>query len=451
MEGGLAKSEEDYACSLSAELIQAQPPVTWAAFFGAVANCTNTIIGAGTLAVPKVIGMTGLAGYHVMVAAIFSITCVSLYWLVQVVDRIEGDVARNYEGLANHFLGVKWAGAISIAFFFGGISLTMAYMILIVTSLAPVLAELGLGSEQFMERLVLLGLGLGVILPLTLLQDISKLRFTSSLAILAMLYAAAYATYSGASHVATHGASSSVVLWNDSLEIFNAIAMSISAYSCHIAVIPIYDSLGPGHTPRVMMKVVCASLVLALLFYEMVGLAGYFEFGAEVNSNVLKSIVAREGASAGTVLATLGISIMLIFSVPIIIWPVRSVILWVYKMSQVSDNKGVYEATPANVDEIKKLVEQGPSTVGWIVVTVAIVTLVIGLSAVFPDVKTSLSIVGSLGGAFIVFIYPSAFYLAVVKKSPPSDWGRWDHAPQLLIMVSGILVGGISLYISIAR
>eukprot|EP00931_Biecheleriopsis_adriatica_P081424 TRINITY_DN54756_c0_g1_i1.p1 TRINITY_DN54756_c0_g1~~TRINITY_DN54756_c0_g1_i1.p1 ORF type:complete len:599 (-),score=85.28 TRINITY_DN54756_c0_g1_i1:114-1706(-) len=426
-------------------------PVSWMTFFGAVANCTNTIIGAGTLAVPKVMSMTGLAGYHVMVISILCITWLSLHWLIEVIDRLPDDVARNYEGIANYYLGLNWATAIAIAFFFGGIGLTMARMLLITTSLTPVLSLMGLGTEQDLEKSVLFGIGLFIVLPLAMLKDMSKLRSTSSLAVFAMLFAVAYVSGTAMAEVATSGLSSGIVLWGDSLAIFTAVAMSVSAYSCHIAVMPIYDSLGPSHTPRTMMNVVLLSLVLSFSFYELVGLSGYLCFGRDVDANILKSMVASNGLTIGSILATFGVSLTLICSIPIVIWPVRSVILWSIQLFAEKREEAETSIVDRrdSVAKAAEFAEKGPTYAEWTGVTAGIMIVVLVLAWACPDVKKSLSVVGSLGGAFIVFIYPAAFHLSVVKKVSPSEWTFQKHRLELMVIVMGIFVGTVCLSVTL--
>lgn len=398
-------------------------------YVSAVANCTNTIIGAGTLAIPKTMGMTGVVSYHILVFAIFSVTYISLKWLVAVIELLPPEVPRNYEGVANHYLGLRWSAGITVAFFFGGLSLTMAYIILITTSLTPVLVNFGFGSTDVMQDIVRFGIGLGVCLPLTLLRDISRLRFTSTLAIFSMLFAVGYISFGAYRYVTANGLNSSVTLIKQSTEIFSATAMSISAYSPHIAVMPIYESLGPNRSPGAMISVVFVSLLLSLALYEAIGLAGYFQFGEDVAGNCLAS-VAETSTSLGVVVATVSVSLTLMFSVPIIVWPLRSCIMSSYQL-------------------LAGIADKEPTNFLWQVTTVLVMVTVLLLATLFPDVKTALSVVGSIGGAFIVFIYPSAFYLAVVKEVEPRQWTFKNHAPQLLMMITGVLMGILSLFFSI--
>lgn len=425
------------------------PIVSWGVFLGALANCSNTIIGAGSLSIPKVFSMTGLLGYHILAFSVLSITGLSLYMLVAVLDRLPDDVPRNYEGIANHFLGFKWATAISIAFVFGGLSLTMAYMLLTTTSLAPLAAAYGWGDVKTMEEWLLFGIGFGFCLPLALMRDMSGLKLTSSFAVFTMLYAALFVTITGMNYALEEGVAQTVVSLKTSTEAFDALAMSISAYSCHISVMPIYESLGPGRTPAIMMKIIGFSLCSAFLFYEAIGLAGYFQFGSDVSGNVLLNIASVGAGSSqtiGTTLASAGVALKLVFTVPIVIWPVRSCLLFAYQLTRVS------RASDGDIDdELLENVDKEPTTNEWNLATVLVMAFVILMSRLCPDVKTSLSVVGSVGGSFMVLIYPPAFYLAVVKESPPADWRMSTfHAPQLAMITAGAAIGILCLYFSLA-
>ena len=83
---------------------------------------------------------------------------------------------------------------ISCVFIVGGLALGISYMLFVSKSLAPVVAGLmsssGTASEEeeaFLAEVIMWSLGLLVVLPLGLLRDISKLKFTSGIAIATLL------------------------------------------------------------------------------------------------------------------------------------------------------------------------------------------------------------------------------------------------------------------------
>jgi len=116
-----------------------------------IALCTNTILGAGTLAVPFTMSLTGFVLYHVIVVLVLVANFASLRWLVDVAEVLPEDVPPSYEGIAHHFLGGTADAVISAAMVFGGFALTMAYMLFITTSLSSVLVAMkalsGLSKE----------------------------------------------------------------------------------------------------------------------------------------------------------------------------------------------------------------------------------------------------------------------------------------------------------------
>jgi len=403
-----------------------------------ISLCANTVIGAGTLAVPFTMSLVGFLLYHVLIVMVLFANSVSLRWLVEVADALPEGVPRSYEGIAHHYLGGEADAAISAALLFGGFALTMAYMLFITTSLASVLGGalahwLPVGS---IDNAIIFGTGLGVVLPLLMLRDISKLRYTAAFAICALFGTAAYVVMSGCMYLRDEGIHHGVVAARVDTGIFEAIPMCVSAYSCHILVVPIYDSLGPGRTPAAMYKVLTGSTVMAAVVYEIVGIMGYMQFGGEVHGNILQNLSQDSAGSPVTAAVSVGMALTLICHVPCIIWPLRSCII------------SGYHYLVVGFDQVK----EEPTALEWQVTSLGIMVCVIAMVMVMPSVKTALSIVGSIGGAFIVFMYPAAFHLAVVKELPfGRGWLGRENIPELTMIGIGIAVGVLCFTMSVVN
>lgn len=401
----------------------------------AIANCTNTVLGSGTLAVPAAMSNAGLVSYEVVVVGVFIATFISMRWLIAVADALPPDQPRNYEGIAKQYLGNAAAGAISGAFMFGGFALTIAYMLLISTSVGPLVA--GLREDDPSEdtvkqtnKVVCWVIGLLVVLPLSLLRDISSLKFTSTLAILTLAYASVYVVYAGTSGDdaggVEHAPAEPWTFFRWETTIFECCSMTVSAFSCHISAMPIYEALGPQRTPRHMMMIVFSSISIAAVIYQFVGIAGYTRFGRNVKGNILASVYDANGDSLGLQLAQAGIAMTLIFSMPLVMWPLRSCTISLFRGAQME-----------------------PSARTWYATTCSLMTVTLVTASLDVDVKSVMAVGGSVGGAFIVFIYPSAFFLAVVKKHAVYDFLQRDNIPQLAMIAVGIIAGVICLTVSV--
>jgi len=388
------------------------------------------------LAVPFTMSLTGIGLYHVIIIAVFFASFISLKWLVEVADVTRDiDVPQNYEGLAQVYLGGAADAAISAALVVGGLAITMAYMLLITTSLVSVFSEppFNLLSDNALQPMVLLIVGLCVVLPLTMLKDISKFRYTSTLATGIMGCTATYVCVSGLSYITEHGIHKGCVVSQVTPSLFEAIPITISAYSCHMLVMPVYESLGPGRTPGMMLFVMAAAVGFSSFVYEMVGIFGYLHFGCEVQSNVLISLAETSGAGIVRILISLGMAITLICHVPLVVWPLRSCIISAYH--------GLCHGFETSGEEATNF--------EWYGATAAVIVVVLVLATMFPNVKTALSVVGSVGGAFIVFLYPAMFHLSVVKGTPAKDWLHYRNVLEVTMIGVGTVLGTVCFTMSI--
>jgi len=400
-------------------------PLGFKDMLSAIAICTNSILGAGTMAEPVAACKCSMVVYFVVIAFMMASSFFTVKWLVAVADALPEGMPRNYEGIARHFLGPCAAALISGVFVFGGFSLGMAYMLLISKSLAPIIADHVSLSEEVVGRIVLWSVGLGLVLPLALLRDISRLKFTSSLAVTSLTYAACFIVFGGIADLRTKGPADDVQWFSWSIAVFQAMGMMVSDFSCHISTMPIYASLGPQRSQRFMMVVVTTSLYIAACVYQLVGGISYVRFGSEVlqSGNILNTLAEQDPESIPMMFANIGVSISLMFTMPIAMWPLRSVVLTAARTRRGAD------------------LAADPTCTEWTIATCCLITAVLTLATLVPDIKVIMSIGGSVGGTFIVFIFPSAFYLAVVKKVQPGQWFRLENAAQISFIVLGIAFG----------
>ena len=283
--------------------------------------------GAGTLAVPiamssagpspravsawlyvaveavKKAKKAGLVFYELITLFVVAVNFTTVNWLATVSDHLPKGTPRNYEGISRKYLGAGASHVISLVFIFGSLALGMSYMLFTAQSLAPILAgwmspshELPSESEvSHLSRILLWVLGLGVVLPLSLLRDISKLKFTSTLAIFALAYAAGFIVFSNLDALAAQPrAGEGFQLVNVHSDFFLSLAMTTSNFSCHISAIPIYESLA-SRNASTMKRVVALALGTSALFYQVVGLTSYCRFGRleAGQGNILEVVAER--------------------------------------------------------------------------------------------------------------------------------------------------------------
>jgi amino acid permease len=389
----------------------------------AVANCTNTVLGAGTLAVPAAMSLSGLVVYEVLVVLIFTATLISLKWLIAVADVTPIDTACNYESISAQYLPPAMTTAIVCAFTVSMFALCMSYMLFISSSLAPIFHEFGLGDEDTLQNPIMFAVGGFIILPLSLLRDVSKLKTTSYFGIVTILYSSGYVFWSSYGFLQRYGINASFKPFNFSRGIWVCIAMTTSAFSCHVSAMPIYRSLGDGRSPRTMMTVVVISLGLSAVVYHSVGISAYLRFGAVVEANVLKSVADSEDLSMCLALANIGVPASLMTSMPLAMWPLRSCTIRAYRLA------------------VGKNLIRDASNSEWRNSTTLLMLAILGAAVLVPSITKVMGLGGAIGTAFIVFIYPSAFHLSVVKQTRVSDWMQRKNWQELVMMAIGTILG----------
>lgn len=432
----------------------------------AYVNTSNTILGAGTLAVPIAMSSAGLLSYLLMTAGVISVHSMTVNWLVMVADYLPKDVARNYEGIAQEYLGTFAAHVISLVFIFGGLSLGMSRMLFTSRSLAPLLASLfdddGVVRPhelRLWELRMLWSCGLMVVLPLGMLRDISKLRFASGLAICTLTFAAAFIVFCNSSALVKQpqlGSGFEFIMNFDS-SFFLSLAMTTSNFSCHIAAIPIYGSLGAQKTSRTMRKVVLAAMITAAVVYQLVGLTSYARFGhldSSGGSNILEVVTEHINRKrqplqfAFVSVAGAGVALSLVFGMPVVLWALRSVLLSYYRAACAVRAKWA-GCTARQAEAIQNA---DPSFVEWTTVTMVIVFALLILATAVPDIQVVMSFGGSLGGTFIAFMYPALFHLKVVKGHDSlRDAIRRQNAAELAVIAMSVVYGVVCLSISLQK
>lgn len=127
---------------------------------------------------------------------------------------------------------------------------------------------------------VMLGTATIFILPLNLLKDVTKLRFTSIFGIFSLSLVAIVIIVQLPKYIA-HYDDTVKINWYDvgtgftsDLNFFKGTATIFYAYNCHVGTYPVFDKL-IDNTQKRMNKVLMRSIILDGSFYIIVGITGY--------------------------------------------------------------------------------------------------------------------------------------------------------------------------------
>jgi len=266
--------------------------------------------------------------------------------------------------------------------------------------------------------------------------------------IAALAYASIYIVISGSCHIRRNGVATQEqgIVYGIVMDspIFECMAMTVSSFSCHLTTIKTYETLGPHRKQEMMMRICIVSLVVAAIFYQLVGVTAYLQFGGNVSGNVLNTVAKVDPGQPAMMLANCGLAVCLIFSVPITLWALRDTLIQVFRLIFPSARE--IHALDAGVP-----VSTEPTKKEWIIATFSIIVTVLTIATLVPKIKTIMSIGGSVGGAFIVFIFPAAFHLAVVKRVSRDSIFRKANMAEIAMISIGVGAGLVCLSVGIYK
>jgi len=415
-----------------------EDPQLWnesgADFWGAVWNVTNTILGSGTLALPFAVYCSGYVLGLIILLFMLLVSSYSLQFLLHAGDRV-GRVAKSYESLGMLTMGKIGFYMTQVAFLFGGFGLVMAYMIFIGQLFPP--AFTGRAATSAEQTWATIGVTVLVVLPLCLLRNIDSLKHTSFVGVAAVWYVVVFVCVVSWGHVASNGHHPAAKAVKVSEKIFTTSALLTNAFSCHISLLPVYQGL-KERNPRNMTKIINTSLLISSAVYVLVAMAGYLHFGEDIKANILNNFWDQDemNHTVKTLLrgANFSVGLSLTVGLPIVFWPFRSCVLALYRLK--TGSEGLSERQLPDEKEAEY------SCVEWVGSSVLLLAMVLTAAVVVPSIKVALSIVGSIGGAFIVFILPSSFYMYSGKDR------QHKIGPKVMIVV-GTFLGSISLFVTL--
>ncbi|CEM04351.1 unnamed protein product [Vitrella brassicaformis CCMP3155] len=411
-------------------------------FWTATSNMTATILGAGTLAIPYALKCGGIVWGLCILFCILLISFYTVRLLIKSADQAyvtSAEVFRSYEQLAMVTLGEAGVYVVTIAFVCGGFGLLMANLLVISESILSFVTGKPCQPGYLLDC-TLVCVAFLLVLPLSLLKDIRMLRWTSFASVCTTMYITAFvlaAVYHRSRDDSVAFPSADTVIYAPpNRNLFFSISILVSSFSCHISALPVYEKLKPKN-PRVMEGTAAIALMLAMLIYCAIGLGGYLCFGADTQDNVLNNWYATGRSTWALRVASLCIGATLTAACPIVLWPLRSTLISIIQMNCREERR----------THMGSGIGRWPCRLSWTVVTVAVIALATIATIVFPFLRVALSIVGSIGGAFIVFIFPALFWL----KLSPDRWYHIRNLSAVLLIPAGAALGCTSLLVVLKR
>lgn len=383
-----------------------------------VYNLTTTIVGAGIMALPAAMAVTGLPLGLLLLVAMGCLSEYSIQLLLR--SSFSVKVTSYAEVMALHFgrKGRILTQAFVIIYTLG---ILVIYLIIIADVLSGSGPSRGLledwldGSHWWTSRPSVILACVVILSPLVALEHVDSLHWTSFFAIL-LAGIFLFVTIGVCLGKLFRGSVSMSVLrwfpsfatWQSVLNLFSVIPTIMTAYVCHFNVHPIYLEMSPPKEDK-MQKVVKISLFLCTALYSVTGFFGYLLFGNNVQTDLLVNFNSPLGIAGSQVLCdivrlTFAVHLLLVF--PVLHFALRAAITEMFFSS-----RRKFPITP-------------------------IIMFMVSLLAVFiPNIQTVISFAGSLSAVSLSFTLPGL----LVLSGTSGVFNRGDRLSAYFMVALGLI------------
>eukprot|EP00123_Amoebidium_parasiticum_P017646 comp23932_c11_seq1/m.42272 comp23932_c11_seq1/g.42272 ORF comp23932_c11_seq1/g.42272 comp23932_c11_seq1/m.42272 type:complete len:468 (-) comp23932_c11_seq1:387-1790(-) len=402
--------------------------------FGSAANLTTITVGPGILSLPAAFGMVGwLTGSVLMVVGGIG-AWAGLHLLSEIAHRIGG--TRTSFGKAAAKAGPVFAILADIAVAMNQLMAGVPY-IMVVGDLMPLVVQTFnsdishdsvLLSRRFWISVVLWG----ICCPLCLLPTTNALRYTSTMAMGSMVYIAVLAmVYFARPPVDVLDRCAGVIgvckgpieaTTPFSTSFIKSLSTFFFAFNCHPLLFNIYNEIREPSV-KFMDKVLAVWGCFVSTIYALFGLGGYFTYGSNVRSNVLKNWPLSTPATIGRLALCFSVTV----SFPLLMQSARIVIMHLVNLClQLGGRKDLTQPT-------HKL--QTWLYWGSCIVHLAFACLV----ALFvTDLGVVFSLVGATGAALTCYIIPGLMYWKLFKDDRKE---REISAKEKFVLYAALCIG----------
>ncbi|KAM7198505.1 Transmembrane amino acid transporter domain containing protein [Rhypophila sp. PSN 637] len=380
-------------------------------------NLINTIIGAGTLAMPFAMSHFGIVLGVVLILWCGFTSAFGLYLQSRCARYMERGTSSFFalSQLTLPNLTVIFDAAIAIKCFGVGVS----YMTIIGDLMPAVAPAIGLTGYAFLENrnFWIAAFFAFAIVPLSFPRTLDSLKYTSVIALLSIGYLIVLVAYHCAVDSRDQRGDVNILTWDGPVAALSSLPVMIFAYTCHQNMFSILNEL-KDNSAATVVTVIGSSIGTAAAVYILVAITGYLTFG----SHVVGNIVGMYPASLASTIAKAAIVVLVTFSVPLQVHPLRASVdailrwrptWWKNRSTLPSSAAGsqplLSTAPPTSVDSHgAPAVAMSEYRFAWLTSVILVSMFIMALSV--SNLGKILSYVGATGSTTISFILPGWLY-----------------------------------------
>ena len=325
---------ENDKSGLLMEEIAAKPQLTWSqrtfgkmdkgSLRGSIFTLLSTAIGSGCLTLPYALYYDGL----ILGIGMLALTAFIAYLgLVNIALAANTQQTYHYPSLLAKCMGPKMGyvgDAIMILYLF---STLVVYQVLLGIFIPSILSSMDVHQALWEERIIpMVGFNILVMIPLALFRELTNLRFVSLFCFVTLFYVAILIVVEFPLFAAENDFSN--IVWAKvDLNIFSSFSICLFSYACHTNMPQIQGELA-NTSYRRSKKVSARGIIGIFTPYFMLALFGYLSCLGDTPELIIQrrppSSINNDWAM---VIAKIGITLNLVFSVPVNLPPCRTCII----------------------------------------------------------------------------------------------------------------------------
>jgi len=413
--------------------------MTGASVASSVSGLTNTILGAGMLALPHAFSEMGWLNGSLLTLLCAASTLHGLYLMKLSTMKIGG--AKNVFELGHRILPhYVWVFDAIISFKCFGV--TISYLIICGNLMPQVVKSFvhAFGGDASQLPALLESKMLWILVLLALLSPICYVRELHSMKYIGyvnmgavgylLLILTYFAVFPHANAQLPLAGEVHAIRWG--MGVVRTFPILVFAYTCAQNIISVYNELQDSTLARSNL-VNLISVGCSAVTYMLVGLIGYFTFGSNVADNII-AMYPDQGLFV--CLGKICVIVLTLSSYPVQLYPsrasfislVQTYVYWKTKPSTSLDEHSTLidheSQSPANLWPVTEW--------RWRIITSTLIIVGVIVAVLVDNLSVVLGFVGAIGGTTVSFILPSLIYLRLFQDE--------SHSTKYF---SALILGGV--------
>ena len=392
-----------------------------------VSGLTNTILGAGMLALPHAFSEMGWLLGSILTLLCAASTLLGLYLLKLSTIKMGG--AKSFFDLGHRILP-KYVWAFDALISFKCFGVTISYLIICGNLMPQVMKSLvhAFGSDASQLPTILeskvfwILVLLALLSPMCYVRELHSMKLIGYLNIGAVGYLLLILTYFAISPHANAqlppAGELHAIRWG--MGMVRTFPILVFAYTCAQNIISVYNELQDSTLERSNLVNV-VSIGFSAITYLFVGLIGYLTFGSSVADNII-AMYPDQGLFV--CIGKICVIILTLSSYPVQLYPsrasfislIQTYVFWRTRISTAPDEHSSLvdreSQSPANVWPVTEW--------RWRIITTVLIVVGVIIAVCVDNLSVVLGFVGAIGGTTVSFILPSLIYLHLFHEESHS-------------------------------